>query len=127
MIYFFVPFNELINILKAYLPFISSSLFTFNLVILYLDDWKLSKIKGIKCLQIFSFICIFFTIISLAYSHTIWMDIINYAKDSNDNVNLHAHGDITVYKEAGKAIGQGLSTIVVKLAWVQPSLVLVQQ
>jgi hypothetical protein len=29
----------------------------------------------------------------------------------NDNVNLHAHGHITLDKDAGKAIGQGLSTI----------------
>lgn len=35
-------------------------------------------------------------------------DIISYAKDSND-INLHGH--VSLYKEAGKAIGQGMHTI----------------
>jgi len=70
----------IISILKSYLPFISSSLFTFSIVLLYLDNWRLSNNKIIKLLQVFSFISVPFLIIVLAYNETILIDIINCVK-----------------------------------------------
>ncbi len=101
----------IISILKSYLPFISSSLFTFSIVLLYLDNWRLSNNKIIKLLQVFSFISVPFLIIVLAYNETILIDIINCVNDKDNNINLHGHGHVTLDKDAGKAIGQGLSTI----------------
>ena len=101
----------IISILKSYLPFISSSLFTFSIVLLYLDNWRLSNNKIIKLLQVFSFISVPFLIIVLAYNETILIDIINCVNDKDNNINLHGHGHVTLDKDAGKAIGQGMNTI----------------
>src|SRR5215475_8664394 len=98
------------NMSKLYIPFISSYLFTFSIVLFYLDDIKLSNNKEIRFLQIFSFIAMFFIIAYLAYYNTILTDIICYIKDSNDT-NINGHGNITLNKDTGKAIGQGLSQI----------------
>jgi hypothetical protein len=92
---------------QSSLFFIGSILFTSSIVLLYLDDLKLSNIKLLKYIQIFSFICIpLFSIIYIPY--TLISDIINYAKDNND-INLHGH--VTLDKEAGKDISQGMQTI----------------
>ena len=48
-------------------------------------------------------------VLLLLYSMATSADIICYVKDINIDVNLHGH--VTLDKEAGKAIGQGLSTI----------------
>lgn len=48
-------------------------------------------------------------VLLLFYSMATSADIICYVKDINNDVNLHGH--VTLDKEAGKAIGQGLSTI----------------
>ena len=100
------------NTLRSPLSFISSSLFTSSLVLLYFDDFKLSKVKYIKYIQLFSLI-----IIPVCFTHSIYSisyislsDFINYAADKNSNdVNLHGH--VTLDKEGAKAIGQGLNTI----------------
>jgi hypothetical protein len=96
---------------NPYLSFAVSGLFTFSIVLFYLDDWKLSDNKIIKYLQIFSFVSTIFIIIITAYYITIFTDVISYIKDNDNNVNFHAHGHITLDKDAAKAVGQGLSTI----------------
>src|SRR5215475_45407 len=98
------------KISEFYIPFITSCLFTFSVVLFYLDDLRLSNNKVIKLLQIFSFVGMFLMLIYLAYYNTILTDIICYAKDSNDT-NSNMHGNITLNKDTGKAIGQGLSTM----------------
>ena len=45
----------------------------------------------------------------ITYNYATPIDIINYAK--YNNIDLHAHSHVSVDMEAGKAIGQGLSTI----------------
>jgi len=93
-----------------FIPFIFTFLFILSLVSFYLDDFRLSKIHLIKCLQIFYFICV---LLYIGYcicnvSYIFISDIIIYAKDNND-INLHGH--INLDKDAGKAIGQGISTV----------------
>lgn len=108
IIYFSLQFDGVIKILESPLPFIGSSLFTWALVLLYLDDFKLSSISFAKYIQIFSLI--FIPLYAMYYIYTIpylW-DIILSIKDDKD-INLHGH--LTVGTEAGKAIGQGMSTI----------------
>lgn len=100
--------ENLIVILKLYWPLISSSLLTLSIVLLYLDDWKLSKNKIIRNLQILTFISIPLTILILSYYNVSFLDVIIYI---NDNKDINLHGHVTVDKEAGKAIGQGLNTI----------------
>jgi len=96
------------GILEAPLSFIGSGLFTLSLVLLYLDDFKLSCSKYLKYLQIFSFICIpLYTMYYLSSFPYIW-DIICSAKDSND-INLHGHVNMT--KEAATEISIGISKV----------------
>ena len=59
-------------------------------------------------MQIFTFISIPLTILILSYYNVSLLDVIIYI---NDNKDLNLHGHVTVDKEAGKAIGQGLNTI----------------
>lgn len=92
---------------NSYLPFLISGLFTFSLVLFYLEDWKLSENIVIKTIQIFTFISTFFIIIVFAYYITILGDIVNYIKDNDTNV--HFHGHVSVDKETGKAIAQGMN------------------
>ena len=90
---------------------IYTSIFTFSLVLFYLDNLRLSNTNLIRYIQIFSFISLPFIVFILAYNHILSLDILNCAKDNDNNVNLHAHGHVSIDKEASKAIGQGLSTI----------------
>ena len=85
-------------------------LFTISLVIFYLDNFILSHINIIKYIQLFSFIVIPFIIVIQSYNYIIISETINFVKGDN-NVDLHAHGHVSVDKETGKAIGQGLNTI----------------
>jgi len=91
--------------------FISAFLFTLSLTLFYLDDFKLSEIRFIKIIQVFSFVFIPFYIIYYLYNifNPSLIDLISYMADNNKDVNLHGH--VKVDKEAGKAIGQGLQTI----------------
>jgi hypothetical protein len=110
IIYVFLQSHILVNIIKSPLSFINSFLFTFSLILLYLDDFKLSNIKFIKYIQMFSFVCIPLYIGYYIYNipYIFVLDIITYAKDNND-INLHGH--VNLDKEAGKAISQGMNTI----------------
>ncbi len=96
------------NTLSATISFIGSFLFTSSIVLLYLDDFKLSNVKLLKYIQIFSIIFIPCYVIYCIYDITRTIDIINYVKE-NDDIDLHGH--VTLDKEAEKYIGQGLNTI----------------
>ena len=95
-------------ILESPLPFLGSSFFTGSLVLLYLDDFKLSNITMLKYIQIFYLFCIPLYAIYYIFTVPFISDIIFSVKDNN-NIDLHGH--VILDKEAGKAIGQGLSTI----------------
>jgi Cytochrome C and Quinol oxidase polypeptide I len=105
----FYQSNIIIDIFKSPLSFIGSFLFTLSIILLYLDDFKLSSIKYLKYIQIFSIVCIPIYALYSGYNNIdiIISDIIFKVKD--DNLNLHGH--ISVGKEAGVAIGQGMNTI----------------
>jgi hypothetical protein len=96
---------------KIVLHFFVFSFFILAISLFYLDDFKLSDIKILKCLQIIFFSLGLFILLNNIYNNIIYTDIVNYVKDNNNNPDLHAHGHVTVDKQAGKAIGQGLSTI----------------
>jgi hypothetical protein len=83
-------------------------LLILSLVTLYLDDFKLSNVKLLKFIQIFSLIFISFYIIYCIYNLPLIWNVIICINDNND-INLHSH--ITVDKNAGKEIGRGLNTI----------------
>lgn len=78
------------------------------MIIFYLDKFKLSHITFIKYIQLFIFIISPFILI---FHNLNEFNLVCNIKDSTDDINIHTHGHITVDKEAGKAIGQGLSTI----------------
>ena len=91
-----------------HIPFICLSLFTFNFVLFYLDDFKLSEIKYIKYIQTFSFIFISLYMFYNLYNIYAIIDIVDCIKDDND-INIHGH--ISLDKEAAKQISNGLNTI----------------
>ena len=107
--YLFTQSCIVIGILKSPLSFIGSFLFTLSLIFLYLDDFRLSDIRTIKYIQIFTFLFMPLYIIFYIYCipYTFIWDIIHCVKDSD--INLHGH--VSLDKEAGKAIGQGISNI----------------
>lgn len=94
---------------------IASSIFMFtfllSLTLFYLDNLKLSNKKFVKYFQVFSFAYTLILILFILYNISIisLQDIVCYMTDNNKDVNLHGH--VSVNKEAGKAIGQGLQTI----------------
>lgn len=103
--------NLILNpILENIVGFLSVFLITLSLTLFYLDEFKLSNIKVIKLLQIISFVYIFILFLYWIYnmSYVSLYDIISYMADKKD-IDLHGH--VSVNKEAGKAIGQGLQTI----------------
>jgi len=86
--------------------------FLISFILAYLDNFRLSHISIIRYIQIFSCISAPFIILLSAYNNIMPIDFINYIKDNDSNtINLHGHGHVNLDKEAGKAIGQGLSTI----------------
>lgn len=80
-------------------------------MIFYLDNWRLSNIKLFKYIQVISFICAPIFVFLLAYDHTISSSFLNYVKNENNSNNVHLHGYISVDKETGKTIGQGVYNI----------------
>lgn len=91
-------FEILYNISYNPLPFIGSFLFTSSLVLLYLDDFRLSENKYVKYIQLFSFI--FIPLFAFYYMYTFYnfsdLDniILNMADNNKDGVNLHGHVNI---------------------------------
>ena len=110
IVYIFIKFQIFINNLKSSLYFIGSGLFTSSLILLYLDDLKLSNVKLLKYMQILSFVCIpLFSLYYMYYiSYILISDTISFINDKND-INLHGH--IILDKETGKSIGDGMQTI----------------
>jgi hypothetical protein len=73
-----------------------------------LDNYTLSSINFIKFIQIFSF-----TLISLYLLYKIYSlpEIVNLVSYINDNNDVHLHGHVSVDKETGKGVGQGINNI----------------
>lgn len=106
--YLFLESNIVPGILKSPLSFVGSFLFTSSFILLYLDGFKLSRNYIIRYVQIFSFVVIPFY--SWYYIYEI-SDITFYATDKDNNNDINLHGHVSLDKEAGKAIGQGMNTI----------------
>jgi hypothetical protein len=73
-----------------------------------LDNYTLSSINFIKLIQIFSFTSIPLCLLYKIYYFPEIMNLIHFINDNND---VHLHGHISVNKETGKAIGEGISNI----------------
>jgi Cytochrome b/b6/petB len=91
-----------------YISYSLLSLSLISLTLFYLDNFKLCFIYYIKIFQIFSFFSLLLVLILTIYYSVNIVDIVQYINDNND-INLHGH--VNLNKEAGQAIGQGLSTI----------------
>jgi hypothetical protein len=78
--------------------FIISGLFTFSFVLFYLDNWKFSINKIIKCIQIISFVFAFFLTILFTYYYILLEDFWFLAKNNN-NIDYYTRSDFTFYKE----------------------------
>ena len=108
-----ILFNYLtiiIDTFNFYLIFINSFLFSLSLTLFYLDDFRLSDMKIIKLIQIFSFVYIPIYFIYNMYN-TLNISLYEIILSMADNKDVNLHGHIKVDKEAGKAIGQGLQAI----------------
>lgn len=108
--YLFIKYDATTNILKSPISYIGSFMFTMSLTTLYLDDWKLSNNTYIYYIHIFSFIFAPIYGLYCIYNlpNILLTDMTLYIKDKDD-INLHGH--VSINKEAGKAIGQGMNTI----------------
>jgi cytochrome c oxidase subunit 1 len=94
------------NIMTHPLSFIGSFFFTSSIVIFYLDDFRLSNNLIVKYIVLLSLIVI--PVLTIIYIYNI-TDIIFYIKDNE--INLHAHGHVTLDKDTGKAIANSLHTV----------------
>ena len=104
-IYTFLLSYSMKSILESILISITSFLYTYSIILFYLDNFKLNENKWIKYTQIFSFVATSFIIILLIYNN-IYTDIINHIKDGDNDIHLHGH--VSIDKDTGKAIGQGI-------------------
>lgn len=104
---FFINIFSLIQNYTDIIIVIFSFIFAISFVIFYLDNLKLSSNLFIKFVQIISFIVILFFLIITICNTFDFQNIIFWAKDRP--VDLHGH--ISISEEAGKHVGQGLSTI----------------
>ena len=96
------------DILFASYSFIGSFLFTGSFVLWYLDDFKLSQIKSIKYIQIFSLIImpILFTYYVFTHIH-LYIDITNNVDDKD----YHLHGHVSLDEKGAKAVRDSISTL----------------
>ena len=90
--------------LGHYILFLCSCLFTWSVVSLYLDDFKLHNNIYIKYIQLFCLISIPLYVI---YSIWNYVNIITHVKDND--INLHGH--VSLNKEAAAEISKGISII----------------
>jgi hypothetical protein len=88
--------------------FFFSCIVSFSLITFYLDDFKLSNNKFIKCIEIFSIIGIILSFLVLVLYSFEFAHIISYIQN-DDNVNLHGHVNVT--KEAATELSKGVSTV----------------
>jgi len=110
IIYIFFQSDIIINIIRSPLSFISSFLFTLSLILLYLDDFKLSSAKYLKYIQVFSLVCI--PIYAIYYGYNVLDISISdniYHVTDKDDINLHGH--VSLNKEAATEISRGISTV----------------
>jgi hypothetical protein len=84
-----------------------SLLIFFGLITFYLDDFKLSENKFIKCIEIFSFIGILLIFLVIVLYNIESAHIVSYIKD--DSVNLHGHVNVT--RDAATEISKGISSV----------------
>jgi hypothetical protein len=94
---------------------ISVMLFSSSLTLFCLDGFRLSNIRLIKYIQLFTFV--FIPLYLLFYIYNVFnIFLINKVLFENiccmaDNKDINLHGHVSVNAEAGKAIGRGLQTI----------------
>lgn len=102
--------NNLFSILEILNGYTSTFLLISSLTLFYSKDFKWSKIRLIKYIQIFCFVCLSIYFLYNIYNtlYIFLSDIITYMTD-NKYINLHDH--VSVDKETDKAIDQGLQTI----------------
>lgn len=111
--YYILNNNLTLNpILENIVVFLNVFLITLSLTLFYLDEFKLSKVKVIKLLQIISFVFISIFIFYYMWdiSNISLFDVISYMADKKD-IHLHGHGQVSINQEAAKVIGQGLQSI----------------
>ena len=108
LIYFFFKSGILHEVFKSPISFINSFLLTMSISLFYLNDFQLSNNLVIRYIQILSFVFVpMYVIYNLYYISSIF-DIVYYIKNDS-NIDLHGH--ISIDKEAGKSISNGLNTI----------------
>src|SRR2546421_6439919 len=105
--------NIIIGILDSPLSFIFSFFFTLSVVILYLDDFRLSKYPFIKYLQIISFIGIPLYLIYSCYNIYNMIDIVSYVTDNDKDVNtdVDINATVSIGKDAASELAKGMNTI----------------
>nr|YP_010164156.1 hypothetical protein K8J96_mgp22 [Metarhizium album]QRK27504.1 hypothetical protein [Metarhizium album] len=105
----FLFINNIIN--NSFFLNIYILTFIVSYLLFYLDDYKLSSITTFKYIQLFIFISSPLILSFYTFNKNISIDIIYNIKETSNNIHLHGHGQITLDKETGKAINQGLSTV----------------
>lgn len=83
------------------------TLFTITIFSLYLNNWRISNITIIKYFQVFNILLFFFIILYYVYIYPNYIDFILCANDKD--IDLHGH--VTVTKEAGEALKEGMTTV----------------
>lgn len=97
------------NIISSPLSFISPFLLVASLTLFYLDDFRLSDIRYIKYIQIFSFITIPLFIIYFLYNMSCVLSFDIASKVKENDINLHGH--VSLDKESAKILGQSINTV----------------
>ena len=91
------------------LSFTSSFLFTSSIVLLYLDDFRFSRITLLNYIQNFSLVII--PLFTLYYTYStldIFTNVVHNVKSDNE-INLHGH--VSLDKESAKVLGQSINTV----------------
>jgi hypothetical protein len=101
-IYLYFVYNNIFD-MNSIIKQIFELLFLISFIIYYLNEFKLSSNNIIKYIQLFSFLSVIPVLILLS------VDITELIFLSSDNKNINLHGQITIDKETGKAIGQGIN------------------
>lgn len=90
------------------ISFVGFFLFTSNFILFYLDGFRLSSYHIIKYIQNLSFFAIL--LYSLYYIFEI-LDIIFHTANINKNNDINLLRHISIDKEVGKALSQGMNSI----------------
>jgi len=106
--------SSLILLISSFSSFILSSLFTFSVVLFYLDDFKLCKNNLTKYIQIISFIGRPLYLIYSLYNIYSMIEIINYIKDKDNNKinpDIDFNATVSIGKDAALELAKGMQTI----------------